>query len=444
MKNNKIKNVKDTLINSIKAISEKISLFAKNPEKDFTRTRKLPPEILITSILSLNGSSLANELLDYFDCLIDTPSTSAFVQQRAKIKYNAFEALFKTFTRSASRGCLHNGYRMIAFDGSDINFAVDKNDIESYYPGTNGQKPYNLLHLNAMYDLCNNIYLDAVVQKSHNKNEHKAFVTMVDRYSSDIPAIFICDRGYESYNNMAHVQEQGQFFLIRIKDCPHNGIASGFVLPDEDEFDITIDLSLTRKQTKEMKELCKDKNKYRFLPSSATFDFWPKTSKKHMDVKPYELHFRIVRFRITDDIYEMVVTNLDTKKFPPKELKKIYNMRWGIETSFRALKYTIGLLYFHSKKVDYVIQEIFARLTMYNYAELIVSHVIIEKKDRTHEYKVNFSVAVHICRKYFLNNMSPPNVEALISRYLTPIRPDRKNPRKISSKTSISFTYRIS
>ena len=40
---------------------------------------------------------------------------------------------------------------------------------------------------------------------------------MVDR--SNIPqALVIADRGYESYNNMAHIQEKGWFFLIRIKD----------------------------------------------------------------------------------------------------------------------------------------------------------------------------------------------------------------------------------
>ena len=59
----------------------------------------------------------------------------------------------------------------------------------------------------------------------------------------------------------------------------------------------------------------------------------------------------IVRFRITDEALETVVTNLDANQFPPPELKKLYHMRWGIETSFRELKYTVGLLHFHAKRV---------------------------------------------------------------------------------------------
>ena len=61
------------------------------------------------------------------------------------------------------------------------------------------------------------MYTDVVIQGKMNTNEHAALQEMVDR--SNIPkALLIADRGYESYNNMAHIQEKGWFFLIRIKD----------------------------------------------------------------------------------------------------------------------------------------------------------------------------------------------------------------------------------
>ena len=87
----------------------------------------------------------------------------------------------------------------------------------SYYPGTNGQKPYSLLHLNALFDLENRIYTDALVQKSRQWNEHIALAEMVDR-SRIKNAILVADRGYEGYNNLAHLQEKGWKYLIRIKD----------------------------------------------------------------------------------------------------------------------------------------------------------------------------------------------------------------------------------
>ena len=39
-------------------------------------------------------------------------------------------------------------------------------------------------------------------------------------------------------------------------------------------------------------------------------------------------------------------------------------MRWGIETSFRELKYAIGLTSFHARKPDFIKQEIYARLLL--------------------------------------------------------------------------------
>ena len=118
-------------------------------------------------------------------------------------------------------------------------------------------------------------------------------------------------------------------------------------------------------------------------------------------------------------------------------------MRWGIETSFRELKYTIGLLHFHAKKVEHIYQEVFARLIMYNFTELVTSPVIIQKADCKYAYKANFSVAVHICRQFFLGNVSPPDVEALIRRHVSPIRPGRSRPRKTTVKHTVSFIYRV-
>ena len=69
-------------------------------------------------------------------------------------------------------------------------------------------------------------------------------------------------------------------------------------------------------------------------------------------------------------------------------------MRWGIETSFRDLKYTVGLLHFHAKKAEFISQEVFARLIMYNFAELIASSVILRIPAAQYSYQANFSVAV--------------------------------------------------
>ena len=75
-------------------------------------------------------------------------------------------------------------------------------------------------------------------------------------------------------------------------------------------------------------------------------------------------------------------------------------MRWGIETSFRELKYAIGLNSFHSRKRDFIKQEIYARLTLYNFCERIIKKVTLPKRKRKYDYQINFTRAFHILREY--------------------------------------------
>ena len=436
----KPKKLKKLLFSEIESASNRIDEFCLEPNKNFVRKRKLPFITVIKTIIGMESKSLTNELICSFNESSDTPSTSAFVQKRCKIKAEAFKAIFDGFTSKISDNNPDN-LRILAIDGSDIQIATNPNDLSSYHPGSNGQKPYNLLHLNAFFDLKQHIYTDAVIQGRRDINEHSALQEMVER-SSINKALIIADRGYESYNNMAHIQEKGWFYLIRIRDGA-KGMKNGFMLPKSDEFDELISLKLTRRQNYETRDLLRDKNHYRFIPSTTKFDYLKIKSRKHDPVEFYELNFRMVRFKVTENLYETVITNLDEENYPPEKLKELYASRWGIETSFRNLKYTIGMLDFHSKKVMCIHQEIYAHLIMYNFAEMITSHVVIEKKQRKYTYKANFSVATHMCRLFYRGKTTPPDLEAIIAKNIVPIRTDRHPERKLTVKIFHGFLYRV-
>ena len=430
------KYIKNILFSVIHDMAKHPEDFCCCPEKNFTRKRKLPFEKVLTLLVKMGGHSLRDEMLDCLDFEDVPASVSALIQQRSKILPKALEYLFREFTDRCQKPKLYKGYRLLAVDGSDLQFTANPNDPLSYFPGANGQKPYSFLHLNALYDLSSNLYLDAVVQKRRAANENAALVSMVDRSEIQEPVILTADRGYESYNTLEHIARKGWKYLIRLRES--KGIISSLSLPDG-EFDIPVQLFLTRKQSKRLKELQKEcPGKYRFLPINVNFDYLPWGTDGF-----YPLSFRIVRFKISDDSTETLITNLDKNSFPADEVKYLYRLRWGIETSFRQLKYTIGLSLFQSKKVEYITQEIFARLTMYNFCELITSHVVIQKKRRKYVYQTNFTAAVHICRQFLQGAVSPPKVEALISSYVVPIRPGRSTPRRAKNIKFNGFFYRI-
>ena len=434
--------IKEKLNSAITQLCSTSWMFTKNPARDFTRERKLPLREVISTLLCMEGGSLTGELLRHFGCNQHTVSSSAFIQQRQKINEFAFPALFDLFVRMTDRDRLYKGYRLLAADGSDIQVPTNPKHTASYFPGVKGQKPYSLLHLDAIYDLVQHTYLDAEVCGRRNLNESATLCQMTDR-SNIANALLIADRGYESYNLMAHIQEKGWKYLIRIKDIHSSGIAAGLDLPDSDEFDVFCPMQLTRQKNSKTLQLLSHRNRYKWLPTTTPLDYLPTGSHKRDPLVFYSLPFRVVRFKLSDSSYETVITNLDTDGFPPEELKYLYGRRWGIETSFRALKYTIGLLHFHAKKVENITQEIFARLIMYNFSELITSHVVIQKFNRKYPCKANFSVAVQVCRQFLLGNISPPDVEATISKYVSVARTSRSNPRHMVVKHAVSFLYRV-
>ena len=121
-------------------------MFSKCPEKDFTRGRKLPLRKMISLLLAMEGGTLTNELLKYVGCSVDVASSSAFVQQRTKINTDAFPSLFDLFVKKTDNPKRYKGLRLLAVDGSDFQMPTNPNHTDSYFPGANGQAPYNMLH----------------------------------------------------------------------------------------------------------------------------------------------------------------------------------------------------------------------------------------------------------------------------------------------------------
>lgn len=436
----KIAQIRRILKTALKEVCSASWMFVRNPEKDFTRNRKISFQDILLFFLCKEGGNLTTELFRYFGLAPDSASVSAFIQQRDKILPEAFITLFQLFTQKACPQKLYKGLRLLAADGSDIQIPTDPNDTDSYFPGPAGQQPYNLLHLNALYDLNADTYIDADIGGKRSCTEVRSLCRMIDRSSVE-RALVIADRGYESYNLMAHIQEKHWFFLIRVKEA--HSIASGLDLPDMSEFDFPVHLSLCRRQTKRILSLFQNRNLFRFIPKNSQFDYLPTENRKHDPVLFYELSFRLVRIRLSDDSFEFLLTNLPKDDFPIDELKSLYHLRWGIETSFRSLKYTVGLLHFHAKKAENILMEVFARLTLYNFSSLVALHSTIPDSKRNHPCKVKFSAAVHLCRQFILGNVSPPVLEALLLRQTSPIRTGRYFPRGSSLRKPVSFSYRI-
>lgn len=408
--------------------------FVKNPNCDFTRNRKLSLDSVLKAILLLDAGSVDKELLNYFNFDPNTATSSAFTQQRDKIYASVFKSILGEFTQEFNHYNTYMGYRLLAVDGSDLHIPHNPEDAETYFQSTPNSKGFNLMHVNALYDLINRVYIDGEIQPGRKLHERQALIEMTQNYVLDDKVLLIADRGYESYNVFAHMMEKGWKFLIRVKDKNANSMLGSFDLPESDVYDQLICRELTRKQTNEVKS---QPNRYKFLPTSVHFDFLSD------DVQFYPLELRVVRVQLDDGSFQCFITNLEENSFSPEIIKTLYYMRWGIETSFRDLKHTLALTHLHSKNKESIAQEIFAKMTLYNFCSIITLQVVIKEKDRKHDYKVNFSKAITICKQYLRENNAFFDIEALIQKYILPVRAGRTNPRRIKFRTFVSFNHRV-
>ena len=430
--------VKNALLNCLESMSENPWLYS-NKTNQFSRQRKISFTDAVLSTISMQRSSSKTEILKYYDFLPDAPSHSALIQQRSKLKPQAFEELFYHFTDALSPDSTLKGYRLFAVDGTDIYIPRNPKDTDTYRITDKYGKGFNMLHLNAAFDLKASLYTDIIIQPVNHINEYLALCDMIDHFSMSHPmekALFIADRGFASFNVFAHAAENNAFFLIRAKDPGARSMLSKIELPSDPEFDITFERWLTRRNTKTVKaqpEVFK-------TVASRIFDYLEPKSQKI-----YYICFRIIRILLPDGSSEYLYTNLPKEDFSLSEIRDLYNLRWGIETAFRDIKYAAGMLFFHSRKKQLVLQEIYAKLILYNFSEAITSGIVLRKKSSRFVYRINFTRALSLCAEYLRRcRRGKPRIELdkLLSKDLIPERPERSSPRYIRARTAASFLYR--
>ena len=92
--------VKQVLPGKIQEMAACPGSFVRNPDRDFTRRRKLDFATTVRCLIAMESGSLKKELLELFRYDPDTATTSAFNQQRDKILPEALYFLFREFNEA--------------------------------------------------------------------------------------------------------------------------------------------------------------------------------------------------------------------------------------------------------------------------------------------------------------------------------------------------------
>jgi hypothetical protein len=448
-------NVKQKLNSIISDMSEHHWLFSNNPGHDFMRQHlgKLSFYDTMRMIIGMGKGNTNDEIIDYFDMdpnLI--PTQSAFNQRRSQISISAFEYLFSEF--SSSFPDTTNKFKdrcILACDGCHVVYTTNADIIEDYNkPRLIDYKGYNHMHLNGFVDVLSKAFLDIVIQPGQNPDERKALHTMLDHFQPDDPDKYIitADRGYESYDLLFHCEQKHLNYVFRAKaPSSSRSMLSSYIseLPDDqEEFDVTIKRFFTDKYNNIMKE---QNSVYHYIKHSEAA---PHSKPLLGDNNLFYMQFRVLKIKIAENTYEYMITNLPSS-FDLEDIKDCYHWRWGIEVSFRYLKHANGLLYFHSKKPEFLKQEIYANLILYNFGIFLANEAADENQKKKHKpsnkykYDIDISSALKVARKYFIRRdcHKSVNIINLMMKYVHAVKTEfRQFARPLRGIGAIHFGYR--
>ena len=448
-------NILKLMNNIINEIAANIHDFSAS-DQAFTRCRKLDAVDLIKLILNMGAGSLNAELLKAFPDVKLRMTASAFEQQKAKLKPECFKKIMLELNQAQTiRQLLDNKYLVAAIDGSDFDQPFNPKS-ENIFQSKDGRK-YCQLHVNALYDVLNKLYLDLIVQPRQKMDERDAALTMLKKLAQqEKDFLVLMDRGYSSFNliencnRLKHCQ-----YVIRTKANPGVGgaIKEIAAMPNR-EYDVDLSCRVTDSHYYYLTH--KDIERFLHLILHKKHHYKAIRSKNTQDLRwDFEdlcnVKFRVCKFRINPpgsaDEWEVLVTNLDRDEFPLKRMKEIYHLHWGIETSFRELKYDLAGVQFHSKKDQFIYMELYAHFAMYNAVSLSTAACSQPNTKRKYHYQLDFKMACHVWQQCFgSNDYSDKNFSRLLlnmASYLTPIRPGRKDKRNLKAKLVICFPYRL-
>lgn len=413
---------------SEKVKSDEIVIQARKKDTDFTRNRKITVKDIIYYDLNKKGLSSKMELDKFIDiCQIGNISSPGMLKQRRKLNPEVFrylknQSLKLFYTEFKEEVKTYKGWLLFAADGSDFeipNTTKCKKQYNSPIKGKSNEPMCARANIGNMYDLLNNYVVDTVI-KPYQSDEIKMMqenLCIAKELVDDYKIIRIMDRGYVSLEDIYFSQLNNDKYIVRLKKKDF-GIERKNIKTN-DEF-INIGYVRTRMYYYENK----NPELIEYLKSGNL------------------LNVRLVNIVLPTGEIETLMTNLNEIEMSYEELKDLYRLRWGIETSYHYLKESMKIETITSSNEDIIKQDILSQMFVFNILQSFQNDAEsdIKQEDYKHKMKININMATGYIKQYLiyilleddgkLRDSYMSNLYEKILKHIVPIRPNRKYERK--------------
>lgn len=340
---------------------------SKKKATDFTRNRKMPfDEVMLFMLQSLKCST--QSALRRFFISIGKETfikQQSFSEARTKIKVEAFIKLFKLTAEIMTENCHEkwHDYRVYAIDGSKITLPSDKKLLK-HYGGHGRHAASPTAQSSILYDVLNDTVTDALIapMATDERKLAEAHIGSIKEQTLGEQKLIILDRGYPSFELIEKLESEGLYYLMRVRE----------------KFNLEIDA-----QT--------ENDGYVLI---------------HKGGKTIQV--RVIKFKLDSGETETLITNITDRRLGKKAFKKLYFMRWPVETKFDIVKNKLQLENFTSRTVEGIEQDFYAAMYLTNVAAAAAIDAKLEivdaRKDKNnkYEYKANMNELIGVLKDRFV------------------------------------------
>lgn len=397
-----------------------------NSANDFSRDRKLPFAKLISMLINLPKRSLSIEIQEFFEH-IGTAELSctkgAFSLQRTKLKPIFFKVwnqwlIDNFYYWYGDKVKRWKGFTLLAVDGS-TGYLFNKGDIMAHF-GTqcNQYMEVPMTQIMQIQDVLNDLTLWSDIYPANEPEQH---IMANNIFRIPPGSLTLFDRGYPSYTLMYLLlnQEQPRHFVMRCRSNFNNAVKDFLRSSKHSKI---IEMKPDKRTIEQLKI-------YGFIVTGNT-----------------AIKVRMVKINLPTGTQEILLTSLyDETIYNLCELKKLYALRWRIETTYSKLKNQQQMEIFTGHRVICLEQDYAAGIFTANLQSLIEKqadqYIQQISKNRKHNYKINKNVSwafmKHRVVKLFLEKDAIHiliQLQKAFERNLEPERLGRHYPRITKAK----------
>lgn len=310
------------------------------------------------------------------------------------------------------------GHHVLVADGSCVS-APDTSANQKAFPQQSVQKPgcgFPIVRLVALLSLATGM-LTAWATGSWSQHELGLLQTLWDCLRPG--DVLLADRGFCNWAVLAQCLQRGLHAVLRVKGVRRRDFRQGKRLSRDER------LVQWRKPAQRAKTV----------------------SAKEWALLPEVLNLRLVRCRLAVPGFRtrrviLVTTLLDSAKYPPEALSKLYFRRWALELTLRNIKITLQMDQLSCKNPENLEREIRMHFLVHN----LVRRLMLEaaRRHRVPLERVSFAGSLAAARRYgeallqarrkTKRQLLMQELFAVLAADLVPDRPGRREPRAVKRR----------